>query len=334
MKRFILFVVFLTFNLYIDAHEIRTVQIKLEETSEKGVWFCSIKSPVKGDKILPIKLYLDDTLVLTNTSSDRSFSNNMKAIVNRTRIKIETIENAKFKIVGLEALGYSALFQVDYLNENPVRKFITSSEDTFLIPKKNSVFQTIKEYFVLGLKHILIGFDHLSFVFLILLLIVSFRKLLWAITSFSISHAITLVLSVMGIIKFPIVVAEILISLSILMLAVEVLQSKLRNRKSEIEKNPWLVTFIFGLIHGLGFADALREFGLPKSTFVQALVSFNLGIEFGQIVSLIVFFIFVHSLTKWFGVKKMYLQIFLAYVFGTLGGFWFISRLFSMFVTI
>jgi hypothetical protein len=142
---------------------------------------------------------------------------------------------------------------------------------------------TIKEpppptgYLRIGVEHILGGFDHLLFVLGLFLLVR--RKLLLTLTAFTLAHSLSLALAALGVISVAQAPVEAAIALSILCLAVELL----RDGPSLTKEKPWLVAFIFGLLHGLGFAGALGEIGLGHGQLLPALVCFNLGVEIGQL---------------------------------------------------
>ena len=320
------------FTSLLWSHEIKTVQVKLIESNENGAWICKMKTPiVKGGKLASIRLFLNDSLVLNSVDDNSVISTNLKAIINTSKLSIKPSNKDVFRLEGLNTMGYNAIFEVNYIKENPIIKFISNSDEGFYFPRQNSLWENVKLYFKFGVEHILEGYDHLAFVFLITFLIVNLKSLFLAITSFSIAHAISLVLSVLEVISFPIVVAEILISLSIVMLAKEVLSYKLKKESSFNVNKVYLTTFLFGLIHGLGFADALKQIGLPKTTFTQAMVSFNVGIEFGQIIAVCILLSLFFLLTKITHLKKNRLEILVTYFLAILGGFWFIERFFSMF---
>lgn len=134
-------------------------------------------------------------------------------------------------------------------------------------------------YLKLGVQHIVpYGIDHIVFVVGLCLLSTKFKAILWQATAFTVAHSVTLALSMKGIITLPASVVEPIIALSILFIAVEnILLSELK---------PWriAVVFLFGLIHGLGFASALNEIGLPPNQFLLSILSFNVGVELGQIL--------------------------------------------------
>lgn len=178
-------------------------------------------------------------------------------------------------------------------------------------------------YLKLGYKHILpLGFDHILFVLSLFLLSSRLKPLLWQSLAFTIAHSITLGLAMFGVVKVSPAIVEPLIALSIMYVALENVFVK-RLRPSRIG-----VVFFFGLIHGLGFASALNEMGLPQNAFLSSLVMFNVGVELGQLtVILAAWFL----LAKWFGQKpyyRKYIVIPLSLVIASVALYWVIERIF------
>lgn len=182
------------------------------------------------------------------------------------------------------------------------------------------------EYLDLGIVHILVGFDHLLFVLSLLLLASNFKTLLYSITGFTISHSITLVFSVLGVVSINILFIEAMIALSILFLAREIIVA---NQASLTRRYLGGVAFIFGLLHGFGFSSVLASIGLPQDEIPLSLFAFNLGIELGQLI-------FIFGATLLYFLIKKYIQNYqnslktaLAYIIGGLSSFWFIERVIS-----
>ena len=136
-------------------------------------------------------------------------------------------------------------------------------------------------YTLLGVEHILTGFDHLLFVISLLFLVGFGRRLLWTITAFTAAHSLTLALSALGLLTLRPPPVEATIALSIVLVAGEALH----RRETLARRWPALVAFLFGLVHGLGFAGALKEIGLPDQHLSVALLTFNLGVEVGQLLT-------------------------------------------------
>ena len=158
-------------------------------------------------------------------------------------------------------------------------------------------------YTKLGFEHIVpLGFDHILFVVCLCLLNTKLKTIMWQATAFTIAHSITLALSIQNIITLPGAIVEPIIALSILFVAVENLIIR--------ELKPWRVAlvFIFGLIHGLGFASVLNEIGLPRDQFAFSLISFNVGVELGQLLVIAIVCTSLHFFEKrtWYRQRIVY----------------------------
>ena len=187
---------------------------------------------------------------------------------------------------------------------------------------KKPLFQIVTSYIKLGYDHIVPnGVDHILFVVGIFLLTARFRSLLSQITMFTLAHSISLALAVYGVVEAPARVVEPLVALSIAYIGVENLFSH------KVQKRRLLLVFGFGLLHGLGFAGALKEFGMPPGDYVTALVSFNIGVELGQIAIVLAAFALFAG---WFAHKTWYRQAVVLPVSGiisVLGLTWTVDRL-------
>ena len=179
-------------------------------------------------------------------------------------------------------------------------------------------------YGVLGIEHILTGWDHLMFV-LSLLLLVGFRKRLVAtVTSFTLAHSVTLAASALGAISLRPAPVEATIALSIVLVSAEALH----RRETFTQRWPQLVAFLFGLVHGLGFAGALKEIGLPGNHVNVALLSFNAGVEAGQLLVLALAWLLVAATQRLPGVQRT--RKLLLYGLGGVSAYWTMARLLAM----
>jgi hydrogenase/urease accessory protein HupE len=155
--------------------------------------------------------------------------------------------------------------------------------------------EVARAYGLLGIEHILGGFDHLLFVLGLLFLVGFNRRLVWTITAFTVAHSLTLALSTLGWIVLRSPPVEATIALSILLVAGEAL-----NKEQTLSRRwPALVALLFGLVHGLGFAGALQQIGLPQNHLLLALLTFNLGVEAGQLLVVMVAWVLVRALARW-----------------------------------
>jgi hypothetical protein len=210
---------------------------------------------------------------------------------------------------------------------------LTAAAPAFTVPAEPGPLGVAAGYFALGVDHILKGIDHLLFVLMLLFLIRAWRPMLAAVTSFTIAHSLSLGAASLGWIVVPAPPVEAIVALSIAFLAAELLhQPGERPRLSE--RYPWAVAFAFGLLHGLGFARALLEVGLPEGDVPLALLAFNVGVEAGQILFILValalgaafarlYPALVHGLTApgTRGLRAV------AYCVGTLAAFWTVERI-------
>lgn len=155
----------------------------------------------------------------------------------------------------------------------------TPEKREYLLGQNGRPFD-FRSFLLLGINHILTGLDHLLFLISLLMLGGGLRYLLKVVTAFTVAHSITLSLTALGLINLPGRFIESGIALSIAYVAAENL---LRKDTSKLMKSRWVVTFFFGLVHGMGFADILREMGLPQDNLLGSLVGFNLGVEIGQL---------------------------------------------------
>ena len=160
-------------------------------------------------------------------------------------------------------------------------------ETSWVIPETPGRWEVARNYTELGIEHIAVGWDHLLFVALMVLLARSPRRTLIMVTGFTVAHSLTLALSTLDLVSLPIPVVETLIALSIVFLATEIARG---NRQTLAHRYPVLVTSLFGLLHGFGFASVLREVGLPPAELPTALLFFNVGVEIGQIAFVVVIY--------------------------------------------
>lgn len=195
-----------------------------------------------------------------------------------------------------------------------------------------STLKAAQRYTVLGIEHILSGVDHLLFV-LALLFVVSGRwMLVKTITAFTVAHSITLGLATLGYVSLPSAPVEAAIALSIVFLASEII-GHTRGRQSLTFRAPWMVAFAFGLLHGLGFAGALSEIGLPPSEIPIALLFFNVGVEIGQLLFVAAILMLAWALKKLPAPRQLQaaVQTVVIYAIGTTAAYWLIERTMGIF---
>ena len=183
---------------------------------------------------------------------------------------------------GLQATITDVLVRVQLLGELATTSMVRPSQAWMDVADVPDALSVAGIYLLHGIEHILFGYDHLLFVLALLLIVRSTRVLVWTITSFTVAHSITLALAVLGVAHVPGPPVEAVIALSILLLACEIVRIR-RGQPTLTWRWPWVVAFVFGLLHGFGFAGALSDVGLPPGDIPLALFAFNVGVELGQL---------------------------------------------------
>jgi hypothetical protein len=183
---------------------------------------------------------------------------------------------------GLEGAGTNVLLHITLLDGRVLRTVLTADSPSFLVPPRQSVGAVLGVYGRLGVLHLLTGVDHVLFVSGLLLLVRG-RRLALAITAFTLGHSVTLALASLGWISLSPPLVEIAIAGSLVAVASEAARAQSGAAEGPIARAPWRLCFAFGLLHGLGFAGALAQVGLPANAIPLALVGFNGGIELGQL---------------------------------------------------
>lgn len=228
--------------------------------------------------------------------------------------------------VGLDTIlgGGDVMLRVAPLGR-PVQSFrLTAAEPRAVIVARPARWQVFGSYFALGVEHILEGWDHLLFVIALVLLVRRGWAVAKAVTAFTVAHSLTLAGVSLGFLGLPGRPVEAVIALSIVLLAVETARGE---QPSLTRRWPWVVAFLFGLIHGFGFAGALREIGLPEGEVPAALIAFNLGVEAGQLAVVAVVLLLLEGLRRAKGEAITPAIRAASYAIGITGSYWLVERL-------
>ena len=199
------------------------------------------------------------------------------------------------------------------------------------ISRNTSMLEIAKQYGQGGIKHMLLGFDHLLFIICLMIVASSIRRILFAATGFTLAHTLTLLLSSLNVISVPAMFVEVLIALSIVLLAVQITKSRhALSNPSFTWRHPVLTATAFGLLHGLGFASVLGELGLPLAIRIPALLFFNLGVEIGQFAFIAATLVFVIGMQKTLqATTNQSLLRVLVFAIGVIASYWMIQRIIS-----
>lgn len=277
-KTLIGFVMFCLAN-FAFADEIRPGYLEIKENSA-NVFSVLWKVPAKGNKKLNLHVQLPDSCI-DKAPVNTQFVN--AAYIQRRIVVCEAgLIEKTISIINLESTSTDVLLRLEFINGSSQSVQLTPVNYSYHVKAEASSMQIVSTYTWLGIEHILLGVDHLLFVFALLLIVNGKRRLLWTITAFTIAHSITLAGATLGLVNVAQKPVEAVIALSILFLAMEVVHGQ-RGKVGAAARWPWLVAFIFGLLHGFGFAGALAEVGLPQQAIPLALVFFNVGVEIGQL---------------------------------------------------
>lgn len=297
------------------ADELRPSLLKLNQISS-GEWKALFKQPQVRGRFLNLGVKSNcDRVDLSQKVGDTAL------------ISIFTLKCAEpldyIEIDGLARTMVDTMVSISFEDGRVANHLLSGREPVLSFESTDS---SLPAYLIYGIEHLLMGFDHVFFVLVLLYIVKGWIKLAKVITSFTVAHSITLGLSAFDVLRLPQPPIEALIAFSIVVLAGESLKPK----KGPITSYPWLVTFMFGLLHGLGFAGALADIGLPSSGATMALLLFNIGIEIGQLfivtIALGISFL-VRDLLSRVDTRISYLPV---YIMGSLAAMWFFDRGFQL----
>lgn len=268
----------------------------------------------------PVRLY-----VLDDTQAARDIR------LQHANVRCETpLAGKTFAVDGLASTSTDVLFRLDYADGRSFTHRLVPAHPSVVIPQRPGAFDVITTYTVLGIEHILRGVDHLLFVFALLLLVKTWRRLVWTITAFTAAHSLTLAAATLGVVKVSSAAVEATIALSILFLATELARhvpgGPDAQRETLTMRFPWIVAFCFGLLHGLGFAGALRDIGLPEQAVPLALLFFNAGVEIGQLIFIGAVLVLGAALALLPRKLPAASPRFAAYVIGCVAAYWVFAR--------
>ncbi len=230
--------------------------------------------------------------------------------------------------IAVDDLGVAkidALLRIERLDGQQIQTILTARTPSFIVPAQATRGDVLRSYASLGTAHILTGPDHLLFVFGLLLLAPVPRRLVQTITAFTLGHSVTLSAAALHLTAVPARPVEVLIALSVLVLAVELARDI--PERTLLRRFPWVMAAAFGLLHGLGFAGALTEAGLPAGDIPLALVSFNAGIEIGQLAFVGTLLAASALLARWLPAAAVRSMRPAVYAMGILAAFWCFERL-------
>jgi hydrogenase/urease accessory protein HupE len=305
-----------------QAHELRPAYLEIKETSPH-VYAVLWKVPARDARRLALYVRMPEACTRGDEPAG-TFSGG--AYLERWRAVCEGgLANREITIIGLRESLTDVLARVEPVDGTTQTARLTSQSPILVVSAAPTLLEVAQTYFALGLEHILAGIDHLLFVLALMLLIRDPWMLVKTVTAFTVAHSITLAGAALGLLGLPQKPVEAVIAVSIAFVAREVI-----SRKGDGERlsrtYPWVVAFAFGLLHGFGFAGALKEIGLPQTDAPLALLTFNLGVEAGQLL-------FVAGVISLYRLSRLAVdwpvesgRVATAYAIGIVATYWAVSR--------
>ncbi|HBX43216.1 MAG TPA: HupE / UreJ protein [Deltaproteobacteria bacterium] len=321
----------LGFSGVVHAHESQPGSLDIRQIAGDRydvVW----KAPIYYGRPHPARLELPASWQTVVEPTERTLPD---SIVSRRVVAVgeKGVEGSIVSFPGLQGTITDVFVRLTRLDGTAMTAVVRPTSPNAVLRGERSWHTTAGEYIGLGFHHIMLGVDHLLFV-LGLLLIVRGRMMLFkTVTSFTVAHSITLAIATLGYASAPLPPLNAAIALSILFLGPEIVRSW-RGETSLTIRYPWIVAFLFGLLHGFGFASGLSTTGMPKAELPWALLFFNVGVELGQIgfVSLTLL------LSRAFRVLAMRWPVWAerapGYAVGVCGAYWTVQRTVMLFMSL
>ena len=309
----ILLATLLLFAATVNAHEMSMAELQLREMSHGEFllqWSAGEKGSVTDDLIpvWPEGCYAEPNVLHCGKAGLQGILS-IKGVGNR-------YSAALVKIFWLD--GQSRVYTITA--GQPTVHLYGSADD------KRGMGEIASAYIVLGIEHILTGYDHLLFVIALLFLVGFNRQLFLTITAFTVAHSVTLACSALDVLTLRSLPVEASIALSIVLVAGEALHE---GQQTLARRRPVLVAFLFGLVHGLGFAGALKEIGLPENHLLTALLTFNVGVEIGQLMTVAIGWMIWRLILCW--PQVVHARTAVLYGIGSVAAYWSWLRVVAIF---
>jgi len=305
------------------AHEARPAYLEIKETAP-GRFSLLWRTPVLAGMRLPVALKLPGDVKNLREPTVEELAD---SLVERRQIDAgpNGLAGRRIEFPGLQLTITDVLVHTEMLDGRTWTTIARPSQPWVEMAASQTRMQVAETYIVQGIRHILFGADHMLFVLGLLLIVRDRWMLLKTVTAFTAAHSITLAVATLGYASVPVLPLNAAIALSILFLGPEIVRSW-RGESSFTIRHPWVVAFAFGLLHGFGFASALTGAGLPRHELALALVTFNVGVEVGQLGFVALVVALEHSFrileVRW----PRWVQALPGYTVGSLGAYWTIQR--------
>jgi hydrogenase/urease accessory protein HupE len=313
---------------HIYAHEVRPGYLELTENSSgdlRIIW----RRPIAGIYAVPLVPSISTGWLegepFSSSRTESTYVREWRIPAAHADLAVATVEAQ-----GLERTITDVLLRVVYADGTELTQLLNPATPRLRLPSATKAGLPIREYLEVGFTHIWSGIDHLLYICGLVLLVRNTRSLVKTITAFTVAHSITLGAAALGYVHVPPAPVEATIALSIAYVAAEVINAR-QGRTSLVRRAPWVMAFGFGLLHGLGFAGALSEVGLPAHAIPMALLLFNVGIEIGQLTFVASLLLTAAALRRIAPALFSRLSWAPPHVIGSLACYWLIERVQAIF---
>lgn len=304
------------------AHEARPGYLQLRQVAPQTIELLS-KVPAQGGQPLSLHPRLPDHCEPVTPPVTHNVDG---AYTQRVTLRCAApLAGDTVRIDGLSSTQTDVLVRFERLDGSVQVTRLTPAAPSFVVAASPTAGEVASTYLLIGIEHILLGIDHLLFVLALLFLVQGWRRLVATITAFTVAHSLTLAAATLGWVSLPQKPVEAIIALSIVFVAGEIVHIT-QGRPSMTRRWPWIVAFVFGLLHGLGFAAALHEVGLPEQSIPLALLLFNIGVEVGQLLFIAAVALIVRLLRAVRAGWPAWIKAVPAYGIGTIAVYWVIER--------
>jgi hydrogenase/urease accessory protein HupE len=306
-----------------QAHEARPAYLEIKETSPNQfsvLW----RTPVLAGMRLPVVLTMPGDVKNLKEPVEQELAD---SLLERRWIDAGAtgLAGKRIQFTGLQLTITDVLVRVEMLDGRTWTTIARPSQPWVQIAASQTWLGVAGTYIVQGIRHILFGIDHLLFVLGLMLIVKDRWMLVKTVTAFTVAHSITLAIATLGYAQMPVAPLNAAIALSILFLGPEIVRCW-RGETSFTIQHPWVVAFAFGLVHGFGFASALTSAGLPRTDLPLALLSFNVGVEMGQVAFIMLIVLLERSFRQLQIRWPRWAEALPGYAVGSVGAFWTIQR--------
>jgi hydrogenase/urease accessory protein HupE len=311
----------LVFSLPGFAHKLAPSLLALQDQGEER-YQVSWKTPRFGSTPIPIEPVLPPSCTDEGTR-EWEYEGTGVRIDWKVRCA-EPLRGQEIRVEGLAENQSAALIRIEWRDGVVQKGMLTAAQPVYRVDEAPAPLNVAADYARMGVEHILGGIDHLLFVLGLLLLVVGWKRLVWTITAFTAGHSVTLALAALGVLRYPVELVEFAIAVSIFVIAVELTREP--TDRHWLRRRPWIAAGGFGLLHGMGFAGALLDVGLPPHDIPLALLTFNIGIEIGQLLFVVAVLLFQWLWLRLNAPRWPWLQWVPIYLIGVLSAYWSFER--------